>query len=436
MGLMPRKPPQRTKGPLALRRPSKQAVSNVGSLAAIQVFNSFTPLIAYPFILAQVGHEDFAQIVVAEAVAYFLLSLVLYSFEVDGVAAVVGLNARKDSAAISAIFVPIMLLRLCLYFIGLLVVQLLLIFFSPDLQTLVLGWSLVALSYAIQPNWLFQGMERNFPLAVCVVGSRVCALGSILLLVRSDTNANHVPFIIGGWYVVGAIAALIYAIAHFRLRLHRVSFVTLFDMLWHGKEIYLNSVATGLYRDSNVLLLSLLGVPAAGIASYSLAEKLTKALQAAMRPLNQFFFPKALAIAKEEGTPSPAALKRILAITLPQMGVALALILLGTVAYSIGVRVVDVIQEFNDVQVVFQLTLIMAVSVLPGVGVFMLGIAGLNALGARGYLLIALFFAAGVSILANLLLIPYLGAFASAICFVLSETLLFGLIVRRFLRQG
>lgn len=436
MELEPNQHSENSGRPTARRRPSKHDVSNVGSLAAIQVFNAFTPLIAYPFILAQIGQEGFAQIVVAEAIALFLLSFVLYSFEVDGVATVVGLEPRKDNAAISAIFVQIILLRLCLYCLGLLVLQLILTLFSPDLRMLVLGWSLVALSYAIQPNWLFQGLERNFPLAVCVVVSRACALGSILVFVRNEADADYVPFIIGGWYVVGAFAALTYATVHFGLRLQKVGFTTLVGMMWHGKEVYLNSVATGLYRDSNVLLLSLLGVPAAGIASYSLAEKLTKALQAAMRPLNQFFFPRAIAIAKEEGSPSPAALKRILAITLPQMGVALVLILLGVIAYSIGVRVVDVRHRVDDITLVFELTLIMAVSVLPGVGVFMLGIAGLNALGARGYLLIALFFAAGVSIIANVLLIPYLGAFASAISFVLTESILFGLIVRRFLRQG
>lgn len=419
----------------ALRRylPSRRALTNLGSLSAIQVFNAFAPLVAYPFVLVMVGQESFAQIVVAEAIALFLLSLVLYSFEVDGVAAVVGLDPDIDSDAIAATFVPIVFLRLCFYCVGLLVLQLLLTVFNPELRFPVLGWSLVSLSYALQPNWLFQGLERNLPLAIFVTLSRIGALATVFFFIRSQEHAVLLPFILGGWYLVGAIAAFIYAVRVFRIKPRAVNFTQLRGMIWHGKEVFLNSVATGLYRDSNVLILSALGVPSAGVASYSLAEKLTKALQAAMRPLNQFFFPRALAIAKDEGRPSLRALRRILAVTTPQMAVALLLIVTGASIYIFVSPFVPALQKIDDVELVFQLTLLMALSILPGVGVFMLGIAGLNALGARGYLLASLMLAAAVSILLNLTLIPFLGPLASALCFVFSESLLVVLIIRRYL---
>jgi O-antigen/teichoic acid export membrane protein len=433
MTLKPKRFPDR-----AVRRflPSGRALTNLGSLASIQVFNSFAPLIAYPFVLAIVGQDSFAQIVVAEAIALFLLSFVLYSFEVDGVVAVVGLNPDTDADAISTVFVPIIAIRLCFYCAGLLVLQIVLTLINSELRLLVLGWSMVSLSYALQPNWLFQGLERNLPLAVFVTLSRIGALATVFLVIRAQEDAVLLPFILGGWYLAGAIGAFVYAVRHFGIRPKAIDPAHLIRMIWHGKEVYLNSVATGLYRDSNVLILSTLGVPAAGIASYSLAEKLTKALQAAMRPLNQFFFPRALAIARDEGTPSPQALRRIVAITLPQIAIALVLIAAGASAYLLLSLVVpDHLQKIDDIDVVFHLTLIMAVSVLPGVGVFMLGIAGLNSLGARGYLLMALLLAAAVSVLANLALIPYFGALASAICFVVSETLLLVLITRRYLRH-
>lgn len=433
---MKMKPKRARDRPAGWFLPSGHALTNLGSLAAIQVFNAFAPLVAYPFVLAVAGQDSFAQVVVAEAIALLLLSFVLYSFEVDGVAAVVGLDPNKDGDAISAIFVQIIVLRLCFYGAGLLVLQLVLTVLNPELRLLVLGWSLMSLSYALQPNWLFQGLERNLPLALFVTLTRIGALGTIFLLIRSQEHAVLLPFILGGWYLVGGVGAFIYAVRYFGIRPRAVSWSHLLGMIWHGKEVYLNSVATGLYRDSNVLILSTLGVPAAGIASYSLAEKLTKALQAAMRPLNQYFFPRALAIARDEGTPSPQALRRIFAITIPQMTAALALIVVGAGSYLALSPFVPALGKLDDIDVVFHLTLIMAVSVLPGVGVFMLGIAGLNSLRARGYLLMALLLAAAASVVANLALIPYLGALASAICFVFSETLLLALIIRRYLRPS
>lgn len=416
--------------------PSGKALSNLASLACIQAFNAFAPLIAYPFALAMVGQADFAQVVVAEAIALFLLSFVLYSFEVDGVAAVVGRDPDKDGMAISAIFVPIILLRLFFYVAGLVILELFLTLLSPDLRVLVLGWSLMSLAYALQPNWLFQGLERNLPLAVFVSVSRVGALATVFLVVRSPGQAILLPFILGGWYLAGAVGACLYAVIRFGIRPRMPSLSQLVQMVWHGKEVYLNSVATGLYRDSNVLILSTMGVSAAGIASYSLAEKLTKALQAAMRPLNQFFFPRALAIAREEGRPSPRALRRIGTITIPQMAVAFSLIAIGALLYLLLAPFLPALQKVHDIDVVFGLTLIMGVSVIPGVGVFMLGIAGLNTLGARGYLLMALLLAAAVSVFSNVILIPYLGALASSVCFVFSETLLLALIIRRYFKSA
>ncbi|MFD1747272.1 oligosaccharide flippase family protein [Rhizobium helianthi] len=433
MRLTPKRPSVR---PARRYLPSLGALTNFASLVSIQAFNAFAPLIAYPFVLAVVGQNSFAEIVVAEAITLFLLSFVLYSFEVDGVAAVVGLKPEKDSEAIAEIFVAIIILRLCFYCSGLLMLQIVLTLLYPDLRLLVLGWSLVSLSYALQPNWLFQGLEHNLPLAVFVTLSRIAALATVFLFIRSEEHAILLPFILGGWYVAGAIGALSYSIFRFGIQFRPPPRKQLIAMIWHGKEVFLSGISTGLYRDTNVLILSILGVPAAGIASYSLAEKLTKALQAAMRPLNQFFFPRALAVAKDEGRPSFVALKRIAVLTLPQMAFAGLIIGIGAAGYLLLHPYLPALQKVHDIDVVFHLTLVMSLSVIPGVGVFMLGIAGLNALGARTYLLLSLLMTAGASIGLNLILIPHMGSLASAVCFVFSESLLLALIVRRYWSVG
>lgn len=410
---------------------SRRTIVNLCSLVSIQVSNAFAPLIAYPFVLAMVGQESFAQIVVAEAIALFLLSFVLYSFEIDGVASVVGLK-DGDCHSLSRIFTSIMILRLAFYCGGALFLQIALTFIHPELRILVFGWSLVSLSYALQPNWLFQGLERNFPLALFVTLSRCGALTSIFIFIRSESDAVLLPFILGGWYTAGAMGALTYSVVVFRMRPMFVDIRQLARLVWNGKEVYLNSVATSFYKDSNVLILSILGVPAAGIASYSLAEKLTKAFQASMRPLNQLFFPRALAIASEEVHPSHRAFKRIVAITFPQIAVALVLLSVGAISYTFFASYVAALQKVEGLDVVFQLTLIMAMSVLPGVGVFMLGIAGLNALGERRYMLRALMIAGVFSVATNVVLVPHFEEQASAVCYLVTEILLLALVIKRY----
>jgi PST family polysaccharide transporter len=74
----------------------------------------------------------------------------------------------------------------------------------------------------------------------------------------------------------------------------------------------------------------------------------------------------------------------------------------------------------------------MSVAIIPGVANFMFGSAGLNALGARRYLLVAVVVVGLASVASNCVLIPLMGAAGSAICFVLAECLLLALVARRY----
>lgn len=417
-------------------RSRKHAFVNLSSLTAIQAANAVLPLLVYPFVLAMVGDVGFAKIVLAEALALFLLSFVLYSFEIDGVAAVVGLDPIRDNERLSRVVAEIVFVRVSFFVLGLIVLELILSILYPDLGLLVLGWSLISLSYAIQPNWLFQGLERNLGLAVCVCGSRVAAVGLVFALVRSEADYALVPFIIGGSYLAGALAAMVTAIVAFGVNARMPIWQSVRQRIWHGKEVFLGNIATGLYRDSNVLFLGMMGVPSAGIAAYSLAEKLVKAIQATMRPLNQFFFPKVLVLAQKETAPSRQALLGIFSLTWPQLAVVGMFIFAATMCYVAVTPRIPALDQIPDLNKIVNLIAVMSIAIFAGIAVFMFGIAGLNVLGARQYLLGALVFTGLLNIAANFSLVPVLGEMGSAICFVLSETILLALVIRRYFVQS
>jgi PST family polysaccharide transporter len=404
----------------------------MGSLATIQIANAVSPLIIYPYVLTVVGAEGYADIALAEAVALFLLTFVLYSFDIDAVAAVVGLSVRQDNPRISRTFSEILLVRVGFYFIGLCVLQAVILIINPRLSLLVLQWSLVSLSYAVQPNWLFQALEWNLPLAVVVLISRLGAVATIVFSIHQPEDHVLVPGIIGAWYFASAVVAAGYAVRRFDLTLTRPSLSTLCGLIWHGKEVFLSNVGITLYRDVNVLLLGALGVPSAGIAAYSLAEKLVKAIQASIRPLNQFFFPRALTVAKDSVKPSRTAFIRILKVTLPQVAVVLCVIVGLFSGYAILGSHIPALGRIDNVGQVIGLAATMSVAIIPGVANFMFGSAGLNALGARRYLLVAVVVVGLASVASNCVLIPLMGAAGSAICFVLAECLLLALVARRY----
>ena len=220
------------------QRGIKHALTNIGSLATIQAANAVSPLIIYPFVLAVVGSKGYTDIAFAEAVAFFLLTFVLYSFEIDGVVMAVGLSADGDNERISKVYSAILLIRISFYFFGLCFTEIVVFLIDPRLCLLVLEWSLVSLCYAIQPNWLYQAMERNLPLAVVVLISRLGAVATILLTVRHPHDYVIVPGIIGLWYFAGATVTASYAARCFQLTLKRPPLHELRNLIWHGKEVF------------------------------------------------------------------------------------------------------------------------------------------------------------------------------------------------------
>lgn len=408
---------------------------NLLSLASIQVCNALLPLLIFPFALAVVGPQRYAELVLAEALAIALLTVVLYSFEVDGVAQVVGLDPVRDRDAISGLFSTIIYLRLILFTIAGIVLTGVVALFDARLAIVVVCWLLIPLSYAIQPAWLFQGLELNAPLAACTATSRALAVGLVFTLVDAEADYLRVPLFVGGAYVGGALAVLAYARCCLGLRLVGVAGRQLRAALWSGKEIFFGNFGVLVYRDINVLVLGIVGTPAAAIASYSLAEKIAKSVQAAMRPLNQLYFPRALQLAKEAMTPDRQVFRRLLALTWPQLAV-LALFLSSFLAACLFAgSELRWLREISGLQQGLLLVGVMSVASFFGVSNFMFGVAGLNAMRERGYLFRSILATAAVSLLACSVLATLFGAIGAAVAFVLAEVCLFALIVRRYFRR-
>ena len=406
---------------------------NLVSLTSIQVCNALLPLLIFPFALAVVGQQHYSQLVLAEALAIALLTVVLYSFEVDGVAQVVGLDAHRDHAEISRVFSTIAYLRLALFAAAGLLLTAGVVVFDPQLAALLACWLLVPLSYALQPGWLYQGLERNAPIAVCTATSRVAAVGLVFALVRGEADYLLVPLLVGGAYVAGSLAAMYHARSALGVRFVAVPYAHLRAALCSGKEIFLGNFGVLLYRDMNVVVLGVLGTSAAAVASYSLAEKIAKSIQAAMRPLNQLFFPRALHLARSASKPSPTVLRQLLRLTWPQLGALAAFLATGFAAYAAVGENLPWLNRIQEVQRVVLLVGLMSLASFFGISNFMFGVAGLNAMQQRSYLFRAILATAACSLAACFTLGWLHGELGAAVSFVLAELCLFALIVRKYI---
>jgi PST family polysaccharide transporter len=394
---------------------------NIFWLAVNQGGNALFPLILMPWLLLVLGSDDFARLVLAEVIAFYVLTLCLYSFDVTQVTAVATARASSDEQAQAQIFYQVLQTRLMLFVLCALV--LLGAMHAFALEPFFLIWLLFPLGMILQHNYFFQACLQNKALALLVFGCRLGALAAAWWLhSRQLLNVELASWLAAGSYLVSGLAASVLLMA----RLPWTGWPAIsgaVQLIRSGTVIFAGNLSVTLYRNSNVLLLSVLATPYA-VSVYAVAEKYVRMLQALARPLNDHYYAKIASRLK------PAALKESFAVirqsTKPQLLLLLA-------AGGLGGLGAGVLAAFGllppQLASVLGLLAIMSAAVLFGVINFMYGVVGLNNLGydramSRRLLVVGL-----MSLLVCALVAPAWQQYGAALTFVFAEMLLTVLII-------
>jgi len=411
---------------------SRRNFVNLFALTCIQASNALIPLLIVPFVLSRIGAAAYAQIAVAEAVSMIAVATVLFSFEVDGVARIAGLNPQEDRATLSHAVSGIITTRLLLFLVVATVVMAgfcLLTDYSPFLLAF---WLLVPLGQVFHSYWFYQGIETNLPPAIITLTSRAISVAVALYTIRGPADQLLMPLAIGAPFAIAGLISLAYKCRFLHVRLEWVGFDEIIRLLRHGSRIFIGNAAVIMYREINVLLLEIAGVNVHGIAAYSLVEKTVKMLQACTRPLSQLFFPKLLTALREIDAPTPSAARTIARYTIPQLTVVTAVLAIAPITYLLVGPYWPWLAQFGRLPHVAALLAIMAPATLFGLANFMYGSAGLNYLNARSYQLRSILITGVASAVLCTLLSHIFGVMAAGACFIGAEAFLFVLVLGRY----
>lgn len=410
----------------------RKDIINLASLISIQAANAVSPLLIFPYALTVLGPGSYSTLATTEVVSILVMCVVLYSFEVDGVAKAIKANAQTVSHELSCIFSNILYSRLLLFFASVCLILVACVFLDSHTAIIALFWLIVPFSYAIQPAWLFQALESNFVYSIITVSSRLACLLLIYIYIESPLDAILVPLIIGSCYTMGSFISLLYVIFKLKIRLTKVLPSDIWCYLKGGRKIFGGAIAVTLYRDLNVVVLNIASSNPAAVATYSIAEKIIKGLQATIRPLNQVYFPKVLRELDSQRQPKKNRIHDVLCYIYPQLVVLISLVfILAISAYLLG-DYFDYRSKVNEVGDIFILLIIMIPSVFLGVANYMLGTAGLNFLGAQAYLYKSIVLTGFLSLMSCFLLSIHFDAVGAAVTFVLAEFFLLIFIIRRY----
>jgi len=408
-------------------------VANLFALASVQISNAGLPLLVFPYVLKMVGEGLYTRIAISEAVAIIVGTFVLFSFDIEGVGKVAGLDMDEDGAHISQVFSEIFVTRSIIF----LSCMIMLLVVSPLLPsnslTSVLPWMLIPLSYVFQPTWLYIGLERNSPLAVCTIISRLLAIVLVVLLVKSPADYLWMPMVIGALYLSGGIASYCYALWEFGIKLSYVPFGRVKELLFAGKEIFFGLASVILYRDLNVILINVVGGSGIDIAAYSISEKIVKGVQAAIRPLNQLYFPRALVITRNASLANRQVFKEIFKLTIPQLSLLGIFVLVAGISLALFWTHIPTLLIIPNISKIGVFVSVMIWSVFFGVTNFMLGTGGLNHLNERVYYFKSILLAGISNVMVCAVMAALFGGIGAAISFVVAEAFLTALVVRKYI---
>lgn len=410
----------------------KSDAVNALSLVAIQGANALFPLLVFPYLLVVLGKDAFASVVVAEAVAFYVLTICLYSFDTSGVQAII--ESRKHGCLNheATCFFNMLGARLVLFFISSIVLISGSAIFSEAKTELLAIWLMFVLGMIFQSNFYFQAIEQNFALAVSITASRFVAVGAIYVLVHDPADLTIACVILAGSFLASGIVAN-FIVMH-RLGISSLRFISrreIVSNLIEGRHLFFGNLSVTLFRGANVLILSAFS-NAAAVAAYALAEKIIKSIQALARPLNQVFAPKAVKawslLDEKEKKPEMA---RLLIWRSTRVQLLMMLILLPLAVGAIwGGHEFGFLPGFESETIL--LIALMAPAVMFGVANAMFGAVGLNLLNAQSYFASAVFTVGFCIFVLSLVLSHVFNAFGAAAAFVLAELFLLIAFLRKY----
>lgn len=406
------------------------------SLAAIQGANALFPLLIFPFLLGKLGTDAFTALVVAEALALYVLAVCLYSFDTTGVHSIIEAKSGKIKDADKICFFNILGARLGLFTLASIIVLALYEIFGEGSIEVLLAWLVFTFGMILQCNYYFQAIEKNWPLAIFVLISRLIAVAAIYYYIDGAEDLLVASIILAGSYLISGIAAIMLLCIHFKeIGLKRMQLPIMISMVIEERHLFFGNISVALFRSSNVLILA--GVSnSAAVAAYAMAEKTIKSLQALARPLNQHFATRAMkswAVYPHEKKTQVNAFDLIWKKTRIQVYV-MSLITPISIALIYAGAVWGVMPGYTlDTLILIGL---MSPAILFGVANAMFGVVGLKLLGAQSYFATAVIWVGVITFLYSIAASYFFNAIGSATAYLFAECMLLIAFVIRYYKKN
>jgi polysaccharide transporter, PST family len=268
----------------------RRLFDNIAAMFALQAASYILPLLTLPYLARVLGPAKFGSVAFAQATVQYFVILTDFGFNLSATRAVA--LRRSDPAAVSAIFVSVIIAKSLLAALGVLVLATAALF-APLVRD---EWALFASAYGLvvaqvfMPVWFFQGIERMRPLAFLSIGAKVVFTALVFALVRTHGDYVLVPLLNASGAAVASAAALWIAFVHCGVRFRIPAFTIVRQLFRESVGYFASRVAAAVYTSSNVFFLGATST-ANAVGMYSASERIYGALQGVYSPVTNALLP-------------------------------------------------------------------------------------------------------------------------------------------------
>lgn len=268
----------------------KTIFENIISLTGLQFASYILPLITLPYLTLVLGPDKFGLTQYAISLITYFQMFTDYGFNLSATRELA--IVRDDKKKVSEIFNSVMFIKICLTLLSLIVLLAIIAFiprFSSDAEVYLLTFGMV-IGYMLFPTWLFQGLEYMKYTSILNIIGKIIFTVFIFIFVHQTSDYLLVPIINSFGYIVVGILGIYIAFTRFDIKMMIPSKDNIKYHLKEGWHVFLSTMAINLYTTTNTFLLGLLTNNTL-VGYYSIAEKITLAVNGLFTPVSQALFP-------------------------------------------------------------------------------------------------------------------------------------------------
>ena len=397
----------------------KSLFESVLSLSILNLLNMVLPLVTLPYLLKIVGLSNYGAYSIVYTIIQYALLFSQYGFQFS-TTRLISMN-RENPEIINEIFNSTIFARLLLSFGSLFFFFVTTMFYNKHEYMLMYIYGIgIVIGDALNPQWIFQGMEKMRYMTVVNVICKVIFTILIFVFIKEERDYIYIPLLNALGFIFSGFISLWLAQNIFHIHFYIPKIQSILTQIKEGWYIFVSNLFINLYRNSNVLVLSFF-LPEASVGMYTSAEKMIKAAQSVASPISNAFYPHFANKIAQGSIISP-----LLKLS-KYMALFLAFITLITI---FGADFLNKLFLDSDAPYIATLIRIMAPVILFGGINYILGIVGLVNIGKQRDFTKSVIISGCVSILFLLIMVNIIGVSSAAWAMVLSELILMVLCVR------